>query len=541
MTLLVASLATLLLGAGPPRLPNGVSVGPLAPSDAPPESPTPERAQRAIYGQVLDALEMWDLDSARTLLDEVQRTEGDSEVLRELRGRLSFFEGDYAGAEKFLAGSDSLYAALAKATRAETETYDRRESAHFILSFPRGKDALLAPYALETLELSRARVGADLGVLPKDKIRVEILRDPSALSRLSPLTEKEIETSGTIALCKYNKLMVVSPRALLTGYTWQDTLNHELTHYLITRKSQNKTPIWIHEGIAKYEESRWRGEAGLALQPAAAALLSRRLAAGTLIPFEKMHPSMALLPSQEDASLAFAEVFTIIEYLIKERRASLAALLTSLAAGESDTEAIEGVAGESFARLTHDWKDYLRHRPMPKELLPLQPEKLRFKEPLAEKSDRRGASEVEDQQLDDIEDRTAKRYAHLGTLLLARARPQAALIEFAKAEGRVGARSPVLSTRYAQVLMASGRSEEAERVLRASLTPYPDIAQTHLLLAEVEIGRTRWGEAEQELLAANAVDPFDPEIHLGLLHVAKETKDSAVEARETEALSLLKE
>jgi hypothetical protein len=207
-------------------------------------------------------------------------------------------------------------------------------------------------------EQARERIGQDLGFLPEDRIRVEILRDPSALSRLSSLTEEEIKASGTIALCKYNKLMVVSPRALVTGYAWQDTLAHELTHYLITRESQNKTPIWLHEGIAKFEESRWRGAAGEALAPSAVALLMRRLREGTLISFERMHPSIAMLPTQEDAALAFAEVFTTIEYLVKERRVSLASLLTKLRDGKSDTEAVEMVAGEPFDRLTRDWKAY---------------------------------------------------------------------------------------------------------------------------------------------------------------------------------------
>ena len=35
------------------------------------------------------------------------------------------------------------------------------------------------------------------------------------LARVSTLTIKEIETSGTIALCKWNRLMIVSPRALV--------------------------------------------------------------------------------------------------------------------------------------------------------------------------------------------------------------------------------------------------------------------------------------------------------------------------------------
>lgn len=498
----------------------------------------PPPATRALYAQILDALEGWDIDRAQALIGSLQASDGEGPVTEELRGRVRFFQGDYAGATALLQGSESNAAKLATASLAETSADDQRESAHFILRFPRGKDALLAPYALETLERARERIGGDLGFLPEGRIRVEILRDPAALSRLSPLTESEIETSGTIALCKYNKLMVVSPRALLTGYTWQDTLAHELTHYLITRKSENKTPIWLHEGIAKFEESRWRGAAGEALSPATAALLARRLQQGTLISFERMHPSIALLPSQEDAALAFAEVFTFIEFLTKERHASLEALLLGLRAGKSDTEAVALAAGEPFDRVTRAWKTYLRSRPMPKELLPLAPERLKFKEKGVEK--RSATEELEADELSrEIDDRSARRFAHLGSLLLARSRPVAALTELGKAESRVGARSPALSNLYAGVLLGAGREAEAERILRASLLPYPDIAQTHLHLAEVEIHAKQWDPARRELLAANAVDPFDPDIHAGLLKVAQATGDATAAALEQTSIALL--
>ena len=498
--------------------------------------PGPSTAEGNAYGEALGALEMWDLPRAHSLIASLEASEGDTPVVNELRGRERFFTGDYAGSTELLSGTDSPYASLADSTLAETRAYEQRESAHFLLRYPRGKDEILVPYALQTLEEARTRIGQDLGFLPEDRIRVEILRDPSALSRLSSLTEEEIKASGTIALCKYNKLMVVSPRALVTGYAWQDTLAHELTHYLITRESQNKTPIWLHEGIAKFEESRWRGAAGEALAPSAVALLMRRLREGTLISFERMHPSIAMLPTQEDAALAFAEVFTTIEYLVKERRVSLASLLTKLRDGKSDTEAVELAAGEPFDRLTHDWKAYLQARPMPKEMLPLSPQKLKFKDD----PDRPQAAEETDPELRDIPDATARRFAHLGSLLLARSRASAALIELGKAEGRAGARSPTLSNLYAQALLRAGRTDEAERVLKASLLPFPDIAQTHLQLGQAELKSEQWELARQELLAANAIDPFDPQIHSGLLKVAQVKNDTAGAAEETEVLSRLR-
>ena len=69
---------------------------------------------------------------------------------------------------------------------------------------------MLVPYLLETLEAQRSALEQDIGWVPPGRVTVEILRDTRELARLSTLTEEEIRTSGTIALCKFDKLMVVS-------------------------------------------------------------------------------------------------------------------------------------------------------------------------------------------------------------------------------------------------------------------------------------------------------------------------------------------
>ena len=37
-----------------------------------------------------------------------------------------------------------------------------------------------------------------------------------------------------------------------------DTISHEYVHYVITRKWGKQIPLWLHEGLAKYLEARWR-------------------------------------------------------------------------------------------------------------------------------------------------------------------------------------------------------------------------------------------------------------------------------------------
>ena len=109
--------------------------------------------------------------------------------------------------------------------------------------------------------------------------------------------------------------MVTTPRALAYGYPWLDSMNHELVHYAVSSLTGDRAPVWMQEGLAKFLERRWREPAGGRLAPSMEHLLARALHSGKLISFDAMHPSMAKLPSAEDATLAFAEVANAIAYL----------------------------------------------------------------------------------------------------------------------------------------------------------------------------------------------------------------------------------
>src|SRR5262249_42433811 len=163
---------------------------------------------------------------------------------------------------------------LAEATAEVTKGFLEKKGKHFVVAYAPGRDEILVPYALDALDRAWETVGDDFGDKPEGLIRVEIYGGIEDLAKVSTLTLKEIETSGTIALCKFNRLMIVSPRALLTGYPWLDTVTHEYTHFVVSRASHNTVPIWLHEGLAKFEERRWRGAAGGALTPTMEHLLA---------------------------------------------------------------------------------------------------------------------------------------------------------------------------------------------------------------------------------------------------------------------------
>ncbi len=501
------------------------------------------------------ALEAWDLPGARARLDALQALRPEAPRVRRLEAQVLFEEGRLDEAVAVLdalgiaSGAPDAEARLIRDTHALTRRHASAESAHFRFRFPPGKDALLAPYALETLEAIRAALKADLGHAPPGKVIVEVYETAEALSKASTLPIEAIKTTGTVAICKFNKLMITSPKALLQGYDWRDTLAHEYVHLVVSQMSQNRVPIWVHEGLAKFFETRWNGAAGRGLSPASAAFLFQEQKRDRLIPFEKMHPSLALLPSQDEAALAYAEAFSAIEFLhARGGNALLARLIEAFGEGKGERRAIQQATGLAFQQFLRDWKRHLGKRPAPQEALPLAAERRRFADgdpAEGQAVENSGAPPLPEEKklrigdFFDIQDEEARRRAHLGELLRARGRDKAAIDEFAQAQALVGDRSPMLSLRFAQALRATGDDQRAEALLKANLALFPGQVRANLSLGELYFEGGRLDEARAALLAVVGIDPFDPKPHALLAEIYRAQGQDALEARARAALELL--
>jgi tetratricopeptide (TPR) repeat protein len=509
----------------------------------------------ALLGQAQEELEAWDIEGAAAVLAKLTSRFPDAPETSWLRGRVLFEQGNYEEAEQAFEKAESrgrglffaLDRKLAHAAAEEVRGAAVHESAHFILRTKADKDALLAPYALDALERAWAALTRDLGYEPPGKVRVEVYDSAQALARVSPLTVAEIKASGTIALCKYNRLMITSPRALLRGYPWLDTVSHEFVHYLVTRKGRGTVPIWLQEGLAKFLETRWRGEPGMAVDEASLSLLVRAAKSGTLIPFSAMHPSIAKLPTQEKAALAFAEVEAAIRLLyLRGGQAALTTLVASMADNASDEQAVARAYGKDFAQFESDWRAEVA-KPRVKAVAlasgdrtarPPAPKRLVFKDDVKGKGASApggGAPDVASEPLD----AEAKRAVRLGEMMLARRRFGAAAHEYGRARKLMGtAEVPVVSRRYAFAQLQLGNLKEAEDALQAATRKDPQDEAAQVLLARVFVARQANEPARAALEAAVSMDPFDPEVHDAWIGLAKNLKDDKLAAREKRALLL---
>lgn len=497
-----------------------------------------------------ELLQSWRYDEAAELIDKLSRTASARPDVQYLRAELAFLQGDYEASLRILDDLDEGRAQvvddlrdLVSSTHATTRGFERYETeeGNFELYYPPGKEELLVELAGDALERAYSELGRQFGYRPDEPVRVEILSDPSDLARVSTLTREAIETTGTIALCKYGRLMVVTPRATVFGYPWLDTLVHEYVHYVVNRVSHNNVPIWLHEGLARFEQDRWRAEPDLRLSGVDEHLLAEALDRDALIPFDDMHPSMAKLPSQEAAALAFAEVYTMVSYLHEEMGyEGIRRVLDAQRDGMGAKDAVASALDASWPEVERGWRRYLAGLDLDARAAlrgRARADRIRFRRGGPEGGE--GDDSAENVGLGEVDSEEARKHTRLGGILRAHGRTEAAAAQYEKALEIVGRDEPYVAGRLSHAYLELERYDEAIELAeplagadKNDPTPARALGVAYLAQGEIEAAR-------ESFEAAVRVSPFDPDVRCGLADVY-EAADDARADRERDACRRLR-
>lgn len=488
------------------------------------------------FEEVQSALAAWDLPTAKSEAEAIpsgpQRDVAD--------GVIAVYEGNYERAESLLGGALAAgdlpeggpteeakhYLALARgSTKAMADAITVRSDDGTVEAvFADEKDALIAPYLFEAMAKAREVLGDELGVRPDHAVRFEFLDDPLKLAMITPLTTENIRTTGTVGVTKYRRIMMISPRIMLFGYGWLDTAVHEYVHYLITLRTKNNAPVWLQEGLAKLLETRWRTDTPEALAAPIAYRLNKAIVADELVTLEQMYPSVAMLPSQELAALAYAEVQTMLE-LVRQRRgaAGIERLLDRVAAGDDAKDALATAWGDDFEAFMTEWKRVTRRRTAAGVEGPLATRE--FKE-----GDDAPAEELGD-VFSHLGGGKARQHARLGTLLQQRDHAVAATMQYekARAEDARARTDPLLSRRLGKLYNELSFFDRAVPLLDIAAKDKPEDAN---LAAAQGHARLKTGDTEgarEAIDRALRVNPFIPTLHCDLVELAP---DEATRTRE---------
>ena len=403
------TLGAIASGEPPPK-PSGPSVTQLLPAIG--DLIRAARAREAI-------LEM-DLPAAKSILDG---GDPDDAAVSIERARYLIYAGEYDAAAALLSRPDLAKtdegAALGDiargCARGMAATVEIRND-DVLIHLQDDDDRALVPMLTEVAIKVRATLAKDLGVeLPKP-LRIDLVRDQFTLAAMTGLPEKAAATTGTVAVAKWGRVTMISPRATSHGYPWLDTLAHEMTHLALSRGTRDRAPLWLQEGVAKREESRWRDPQPLddVPLPETVALVGMEKGLGRSL--DRLGPSIAMLPTAEEAAVAFAEVHSFIRFWTKEvgedGLPQLVLRLKTAFTSDAVDKAIQEVSGTDLAGWDKRWRAHIAQGPreLPPDLAP-------------------AAALPHGQEI-------AKR-VRLGQLLDARGHHQAAAIELGRAQALV--------------------------------------------------------------------------------------------------------
>ncbi len=293
--------------------------------------------------QAEEAILGLDYDLARKELAAADANDPDAN--RE-RGRLALYEGDCDTALTTLSTQEILAtdegASLADIARgcarvtAATVLDEDKEHAVWI-RYQDEADRALTPLLVDTVVKARDQLTKDLGVTWPKPTRIVVVRDLLALAAMTGLPYDSARTTGTVAVAKWGRVTLLSPRASQHGYQWRDTVAHELTHLAVTRASVDRAPLWLQEGIAKREEVRWRPPGPFDDRPSPDAIAEWGIKKKIDLELDKLGPSIAMLPSADAAMVAFSEVTSFVRYFADHAGdAPLPRLLGALASRKAD-------------------------------------------------------------------------------------------------------------------------------------------------------------------------------------------------------------
>jgi len=474
-------------------------------------------AQAASFDDVAACLEANDVPCAEALLEKLNAANDSRPEVKALVARVHFYAGRYPEAYDALSEAVQLGwpdrwgdLALYERTLFTTSHWVEEDRGRFGVRFRPGIDALLVDEASRTLDLSEKHLVPLLGDAPPGKTLLEIFPTTRSFIAASSLTTEDVYTTNVVALSKWSRLLLTSPRQMPRGYDWQDTVAHEYIHLVVAHNSDNEAPVWLQESIAKYLDNRWRdGTDRFHLEVRAQGLLAEALENDTLVTFEEMHPSLAKLPTPELASLAYAQLSTLMDFCFERAGEEiLLEVLPRVGKGVDPRVALaEGAGFEDFAALEAAWKSWLAGQRLDDRRLAEPPLVLE------------GGDDLDaDPLLSSRED--LARFVTLGDLLRTEVQEfEAALVEYHKAIPDDAPPSPLLSNRIAQTQLQLERPADARVALESSIRDYPEFALSHKTLGTIYEAEGRPSAALDSYRESFGLQPFDPEVHEALIRL----------------------
>lgn len=165
--------------------------------------------------------------------------------------------------------------------------------------------------------------------------------------------------AGFLGVCFGNVITANSPAALAQNKAnWKSVLWHEFAHVVTLRKTRNRMPRWLSEGISVYEEHARNPAWGESMT-----VRYRQMMLGEeLTPVSRLSGAFLHPPTPTHLQFAYYQSYLVVDFLIRRHgREALLGILDDLAAGLSIDDALTRQVG-SLAKLDYQFAIDARQR-----------------------------------------------------------------------------------------------------------------------------------------------------------------------------------
>jgi hypothetical protein len=468
--------------------------------------PRPSRAGDAVIATAQALIAGLDFDAARILLAAASELDPDDPRVALERARLAVYELDCDGAAAIVArpavrkvDRDGVIGEIARGCQRVTAALaSRRDDARAVeVRWQDEGDAPLGPLLIETVARARDALSRDLGVDWPRPTRVVVVRDLLSLAAMTGLPYESAKTTGTVAVAKWGRITLLSPRATRHGFPWRDTIAHELTHLAVTRATRDQAPLWLQEGVAKNEEVRWRDRGPFDDRPTPESVVAHGIERGLGLPLDRLGPSIAMLPSADAATVAFAEVTSFVHFFVDSSTpGALPRLFAELKEGKDPNAALVAVSGADLKAWDARWRAMVQTSP-------------------------RSAATPDDldgEHLGIHAHRDLRDRSRLATLLLGRGKPGPARKELDRIDGptaRAVASDPTLRWLRGRALEMAGLAKDAEPLVDDPAHVAAPFGPWWALRGRLALARGDDPSARQSFSEALSADPMEAEVACG--------------------------
>lgn len=227
----------------------------------------------------------------------------------------------------------------------------------FLVKMDPKEAELYGPRALAVLKEARKALTEKYGVELNQPVTVEIFpRKQDFAVRTFGLPGAD----GFLGVCFGPVITANSPASQgANPSNWEAVLWHEFCHTVTLRKTKNKMPRWLSEGISVYEELQENPSWGQWLTPR----YREMILGDDLTPLSKLSSAFLSPKSALHVQFAYYESALAVEFLVRNHGFdALKVVLDDLGAGVSVNDALTRRTGRTLEKLDAEFAAFIRGR-----------------------------------------------------------------------------------------------------------------------------------------------------------------------------------